>query len=371
MEKRSEKQYKKLPFEIEAIIKTECWTYFKWGIIQSSKLGESWIASNFRIYIDNEYKVYFGDASVKLYMHDFRDILDFEEVDYWSVSSEEIVDIIKHNILDNKYMIVYLIYNNSLHDFLFYGFDDEKQQFIIPNVVNGRFEEFNISYEEVQNTYEEFRQVNIKDPDLWLIINANFYPITRITLKENYNTEDCYYAVIERFMEEVDGKKYSIQKYNENKKIFCSDSLFTGIACLLAMEERVYQYIRDKKYITGTVFEKLSKELNLNFNKLSEHRYAVFLSMKWFSKRYDKINKDIYFCIKEYEKCCVNMRRISNLAMVFEQNEEWDCIYRIQNLLKSQYEKEKMILSLFLELIVKENIKVKIYGKEIKNKYLL
>ena len=172
-------------------------------------------------------------------------------------------------------------------------------------------------------------------------------------------------------MEEVEGKKYIVQKYNENKKCMSSFSLHTGIACLLVMEERVYQYIRDQKYIIGSVFEKLSKELVLNFNKISEHRYAVLLSMKWFSEKYSFVNENILLNIEEYEKCCINMRRISNLAMVFEQNEDWNCIYRIQKLLRVQYQKERTILSLFLELIVKENIKIKIYSEEIKNKYQL
>ena len=44
---------KTLPIVLEnAAIVTECWTFEKLAIIQTSPLAEDWLASHFRLYID-------------------------------------------------------------------------------------------------------------------------------------------------------------------------------------------------------------------------------------------------------------------------------------------------------------------------------
>ena len=329
------------------------WAHLRFAIIQASFYGDAWLASHFDIFMNPQFKIYYGHVDDVYHMEYYNDILDFNEIDYWSTTPEQIVELLINEIDHNHYMIVYLrkkITGNREH--LFYGYDKEQKLFYTSSLSEGRFRGMTLTFEEVKEYFKDFREYNIAFPEGYALVNAQFFPITRIKLKNTFNAQDCYYAVLKRFLAEVNGKTYTIQEYNNHKQIIHSSIYHTGLACLPCMEDRVYQYIRDKEFIIKDhVLKGLARELKWNLQKLSDHRYIIFSSMQWLLTKFHSIDNSIYPIIAAYEKCCKTMKQLSNMAAKFELTENWEILDRIDSLLKERYVEEKRILSAFIDKI--------------------
>ena len=52
----------RLPIELKTAVITECWTFEKLAVIQSSPLADDWLASHLSLYMDAEFSCYFGDG---------------------------------------------------------------------------------------------------------------------------------------------------------------------------------------------------------------------------------------------------------------------------------------------------------------------
>ena len=270
----------------------------------------------FDIFMNPQFKIYYGHVDDVYHMEYYNDILDFNEIDYWSTTPEQIVELLINEIDHNHYMVVYLrkkITGNREH--LFYGYDKDKELFYTSSLSEGRFRGMTLTFEEVKKYFKDFREYNIAFP-------------------EGY------------------GKTYTIQEYNNHKQIIHSSIYHTGLACLPCMEDRVYQYIRDKEFIIKDhVLKGLARELKWNLQKLSDHRYIIFSSMQWLLTKSHSIDNSIYPIIAAYEKCCKTMKQLSNMAAKFELTENWEILDRIDSLLKERYVEEKRILSAFIDKI--------------------
>ena len=342
---------KRLPVKADAAIMTECWTYVKLAVIQSSSLGNAWLATHFDIFIDNEFKIHFGHIDKAYRMMDYNDLLDYSEINYLNVHPSRIVDLLISEIENNNYVSLFLS-----HFYLVHGFDNEKKVFNICCGVGGGFKENLYTYSEVEALYTQFYECYHNSPDAPDVLELSFFPITRISLRESYNMEAYFYEISKRFLDEIDGKKYSVCNYNGENTAEAKD-YYTGLACLLIMEMRIYEYIRDQVHLiaTGSAYER-AEEMKVNFNKLYEHRKIILTVMKWLVSLYEEVDESIYSEISIYEECCNTMRIIANLAMKFAFTIDWDILPRMQKQLKGEYDKEKRALTLFHQKIYAMNL---------------
>lgn len=357
------KDYKKLPIQLEAPYMNECGTHLRLAIIQASSYGTAWMASHFDIFMNPEFKIYYGHVNDVYRMEYYNDILEFNEIDYWSVTPEKIVDLLISEINNNHYMVVYLrkeATGNREH--LFYGYDKIKRIFYVSTLSHGRFRGETYTFEEIEAYFSDFRAYNLAFPEGYALVNAQFYPITRIKLRDDYNAQDCYYAVFKRFLDEIEGKTHIVQTYNNDKQAVDPKIYHTGLACLPGMEDRIYQYIRDRSFIVkDQVLKSLARELKWNLQKLSDHRYIIFSSMQWLLTKFEIVDDTIYPVIAAYETCCRTMKQLANMAAKFELTENWDILERIETLLKTRYTEEKEILQSFADKIGAMYFKQKLY----------
>ena len=70
----------RLPIELKTAVITECWTFEKLAVIQSSPLADDWLASHLSLYMDAEFSCYFGDGESYYDPAYYRDILRIEEL---------------------------------------------------------------------------------------------------------------------------------------------------------------------------------------------------------------------------------------------------------------------------------------------------
>lgn len=80
---------KTLPVELNACIKTECWTYMRMCVIQTMENYEKWLYTHMTTFVDcNTRTSYFGDYT-KVHSSDYyRDILETEELSIFALPCE-------------------------------------------------------------------------------------------------------------------------------------------------------------------------------------------------------------------------------------------------------------------------------------------
>lgn len=332
----------RLPIKVDPVIKTECWMSVNLAIIQACPLGVAWLAAHFDIFIDNKFIIDFGHIDKKFKMMDFNDLLDYSEINYLKVPPNKIIDLLIFEIENNNYISLFLT-----HFYLVYGFDKEKSIF---NVLLGG-KECLFTFSEIEDLYIQYCELYRNNPDAPDVVELSFFPITRIKLRESYNTQVLFYEISKRFRNEIEGKKYSISEYN-GESFTEPEDYYTGLGCLLIMEIRVFEYIRDKEHLIATKSaNERAEEMKKNFNKLYEHRNVILMVMKWLVSLYKNVDENIYNAISIYEECRSTMRMIANMSIKFALKLDWDILLRMQKILKGEYEKEKEALESFHSFI--------------------
>lgn len=337
-----------LPIKVNASIHTECWTYNKLCILETSPFAEAWISSNFGIYMDSDYLVFFGRTNNAFYLNEYSSILDIIELDYWRNPPNTIINTIENEISKGNYMIVYLmlsVENHRIHEFVFYGFDSEKHELYTLMLDGGKFKEKMVSYDWFTTHYKDLYDYHLYAPDNIAWFGANFFPITKVKLRDDFNNSICFVESMRRFSEELYGKKIMMYNPITSKE----EQYLTGVECLNGISLRVKEYIRDKQFIHGDVLKKLSFELRRNICKLYEHQCIVNKSMKWI---YHQIgNQDDNNYIQSHGILCEKIEELAMLAVKFEISGNWMNIDKIDKEFKNLYGNLKESLSGFIDSV--------------------
>ena len=90
-----------LPIESESYFMNECGTHIRLSIIQGSVFSNAWLASHFSIFMNNEYKIYYGYINDVFRMEYFNDILNSTEINYWSIETSDIINLLINEINNN------------------------------------------------------------------------------------------------------------------------------------------------------------------------------------------------------------------------------------------------------------------------------
>lgn len=143
---------KELPIEINAAIKTECWTFYKMSIIQKIVDYQSWVAINLPFFVEGNCHTSFGRNGEVHFPSEFSAILDVAEVPCSLVCDDRILSELISNIDSGRYMIIYINYNSLFrddysphryHEILIYGYKyiDEKLYFYSVLFIKDGFKE--------------------------------------------------------------------------------------------------------------------------------------------------------------------------------------------------------------------------------------
>lgn len=353
-----------LPIEPESYYMNECGTYIRLSIIQGSVFSNAWLASHFSIFMSNEYKIYYGYINDVFRMEHYNDILFSSEINYWSIETSDIIDLLINEINNNNYMVVYLRkVTTGNREHLFYGYNLKKQIFYVITLERGRFRAITMTFDEVKQYYNDFRLYNLEHPEGYALVNAQFFPITKLSIRNDYDDKNCYYAVLRSFLHELDGKIY-ITANNElnNYKLDNLDKCYAGLSCLLGMKARLQQYINDKKFIIkDNILNHLTRELRWNLKKLQDHRKIILSSMEWIVTKFPNKTLFIDNIISQYKNAYLKIEQLNNMSAKFEMTEEWDVLDRIIKLFDNTYEEEKEILTAFVNELSKLYFEDKLY----------
>ena len=354
---------KKLPLKIDAIVKSECWTYYKMAIIQTLSNYRAWLAVNMQSYIQANGHAAYGNNGEWYDLSYYSSVLDFNEKSYEEISEDNVIDYIVTAINDGKYIVIYTnyrtLYGNEstkpwYHETLIYGYDEEKQLLISPVLFNGTFIEAGIEYEIFKKAFKQARQYYSENPQQHNEIEQWFYGITEIKPKKHYYPVNIYYEYVKRLEKEYIGG----QVFSNVPAGYCEYAIdncyFYGIVAQLELLEKIKLYTLEDK-TKHSVRYILIKQAIIH---LFEAIQLFYEGVLWFVEDREISNDDeIKGILIGYEDLIERKKRDALLIEKHSRTKDDSILMRIINHIEENYEIEKELLCKYLSRVKKERLK--------------
>ena len=180
----------------DVIINSECWTYYKFAVMQTSTFFDVWLTNHMELYIDQNGNAIFGNDGMMYPLSYYGDLLNIKEENLLDIPAEQVVGFLIKQINSGNYVILDLNYKRilfpdtdefHLHETLVYGYDLENKEFIVPIIKNGAFRESRVSFEVLVKSYQECFNYYQKDSNRLFDRRLWFLGITIIKLKNDYD----------------------------------------------------------------------------------------------------------------------------------------------------------------------------------------
>ncbi|GEM_PF-2826525 len=336
----------KLPLEIEKVaVVTECWLFNRLAVIQASRYAEDWIASHYNLFMSPEGNFMFGDMEIDLpSYHD--EILQRNQIRLCTLSKENIVDTLRDNIRNTRYIVMFIKVNEKrYHEVLLYGFNDEAQAFETVGLSQYRFGAAQIPYTYMEETIEDIkRHLYYEYESIDISSRFQFY-VTAFSIQPKYVTDGCVFGAYEKIRHEVCGKiiqSQTVSRYNDSAAE--SQTLYTGIACLRGLEELLNTELHHGE------FHSVFRGLVNNAHAIYEHRSMLYQSMQYICKKWNiDLQNQAYPSMNEYRACCERTQKWMNMTIKYEQTKDPEPLRSIAKEIPEAYDEEYQCLERFLE----------------------
>lgn len=342
-----------LPIVIDSTIKTECWTYYKTCILETSQFGRNWLATHMNIYLDGNYNVLFGDGLSIYPLHYFESALKVQNADINRIKPNSIIDYIKNSLNHNYYVILdcniskISLVNSSdfrIHEILIYGYDDIEKVFLSPLLSNatGKPEICKIPYDRLQASYSDIRAYYTNNPDteFWRTYSW-YYAITKLKIR---NQSLCNSSLINRALRklnnEFDVEYRTHTRYNANKEVTAIINHYVGIGCLLGLESILEKTIKGEYDLKSS-----ATDLTLSLLRLYEHRLNLIQTLRLLdSLTRGSISKNSDL-IEQYIDLSEKMKKSYSISKKWYITDKTKLLSEITDILAYNREHEAVVLS--------------------------
>ena len=219
----------KLPIASKPHITSECWTCYKFAIMQTSPFYTDWLMSHMELVTYSNGRCIFGYNEYIYPLSYYNEILDISDGNLLNVPPERIVAYLKEQIDRKKYVIIDLNFNRvysdkvsdlDIHETLIYGYNDENAEFYSLLISARGAEEGRLSFYAIQKAYADAYNYYKNHKPYYHIRRDFFFGITLISLKpsyENSNKKYDFYKKIHRTL----GKEIYKQSSGITKELEC------------------------------------------------------------------------------------------------------------------------------------------------------
>ena len=338
MKVKENQTFLKLPIKTEASITSECWTYYKLSIIETSVDANKWLASHLELYYDNNFNAYLGKFNSLFNLDYYSEILEYKEIAIEKIDPELIIEIIINELEQGNYIAVYLPHPiQVIHEIVIHGFDKNQKLLFYNGLVQGKFKEIAITFDDFKSEHDKVYIYLKSHPFSRVVTSWYFFPITRLHLKE-YKDDMCLLRAIKKLTNEYDGKKIKIS--NPISDTNEENTYYTGLGCLIGFEERLTEYVKDQKYIKNDIFFDLSVKLVNTLFKFYEYYKNIYNTMKWISS---ELCGDLMLIndIVRFEHTLKDLNISYMLAIKYAQTENWSTFYNLQKKYNGIYQSFK------------------------------
>ena len=339
----------------DTLVDSECWTYYKFAIMQNSKFFDVWLTNHMELYIEQNGNAVFGYEGMMYPLSYYGDILNIREKYILDISAEQIVSFLIEQIDNGNYVVLDLNYKRilfpetdefQLQETLVYGYDLENREFLVPLMKKGVFEESRVDFEILTRAYQE--SFNYYQRDINRLFNRRlwFLGITIIKLKRNCDNANKFYYLIRKINIYLEGRNYTKE---EDDKGY---TFYTGISCLSYIISLIEASLEDYSIENSAITEKCRKACL----KILESQKMILHLIKWAFTNLKVKDADRNLLIKEYEHCCNKTNAAILLFYKYRTLKDANIINQILNYLRDSLVIGKKILPDVVELIKKHFI---------------
>ena len=347
---------KVLNVEKNSLITSECFTFYKFAIMQTMPNFDLWLASHMHIFVDHEIDANFGIHGLLYPLSYYMDMLEFTDAGILSVSEKDIVQFLIDHIDQDEYVIVdlnfeklYDINSNStyIHETMIYGYDTERKEVMTFLLENGTFHERRIKFENLLAAYKDAYDLNWENEKSIFDKRRFFYGLTIVKPRDTYKNTNVYYEFIIKLRDEIEGKIFCRQICAGSlEKLEKTYTYYTGLSGMLYLAK----WLQEKK---ESIYHPKRACLGLY-----ENQRIILRSMRWIINEIDAGNELLIQSVSDYEECCDRMYMNVLALYKFDYVEDDKILLRVAESLKQLYEQEKGILSKFSEEILESYVRL-------------
>ena len=157
----------RLPFHYDVEIFSECFTFYKLGMMKSHRDYDAWLFNHGGIFMNEAYNTYLGRQGQRLRMEDYAPLLAFSPIDHTAFSSdEELIAAIVGILSDGEYVMLEQGFESPdpqdpepirLHETVFYAVDTDKRTVCHPDLRGGVFREQEQTFEEIVEAHKRMQ----------------------------------------------------------------------------------------------------------------------------------------------------------------------------------------------------------------------
>lgn len=342
MNRKNQLQRNILPITIDSLITSECWTFYKFAVMQTTATYKDWLMDFMKVWTDEKGISFFGSPKERTQQSYYSDVLEIKDGHLLSRSPETIIDYIIDNIDSGYYVLLDVNYRRLygdeqsfyLHEVLLHGYDRQKEIFYAPTLTSGfvedviPFEDLKCAFADVLKYYHEDHN-NIFWRRYWT------YGIMLLKPKEYHPDTDRYFEFIREIRDEISGCVYQKNEGAVNHK------WVTGLPAFSLLAELFHKAYEDTKENKENIFN-----LSRSCLKLYEHQTILLESMQNFTEHLSAEN-ELSGVISKYKNCVEKMHRIYLLCIKHSFTGDRQLLLRISEQLQKLESDEKEFLTEF------------------------
>ena len=341
------KNFFELPIHIEDVESvTNCWIFNRLAIIKTSPYYKDWIASHYNLYVNNEYNFYFGDVS--MYPPAYHDeILQRKPIRILEFSPENIIEKLKEYLKNEYYIIMHIKPHKDydyFHESLFYGFDDEKESFMIVGLQNRIFRTVMFPYSYLKDTIKQIQNYFLCNEKLGIIFAENYQcPATALKLNSSFKPDNCVFEAYSKLKRELNGEWHEVHGLSGFADYKPASCIYRGISCLDAFKQVLEKEIKSEEFVSKF------KGISSAAKKLLEHRRMLNCSMDYILENWkDAMTNHARTSAAEYNKCNLIVEKWLYLCLKYEHTKDKALLKKIALEVPQVFSKEKTCLERFI-----------------------
>ena len=328
----------------------ECWTFYKMAVLETHPLAEQWLASHMNYFVNEDLTGRFGDNGTQYSMNYYTDILKFRKLSVGKVCPDNLIDVIKSTIDNEKYIIMYLNFDpiygttNVNHETLIYGY--EETSIYCTKLKNGLFNEYSIIFDDLKICYENIYREYMHNGWLLICRRPFFFGITQVSLNDDYVNDNWIQGMLEKIRFEKNGCKIVKCPIEERETEFISTTYYEGLSALTYFADLFWK--TDQTFWTDYRLFRINAAIKTAY----DHRLLLLRNMKYFCNYMDaKDDISMVKAIDDYEKAIQNIKYVHLMINKYKINKNSEILTRIADICGVQYAIEKNALQAFEDTI--------------------
>lgn len=337
------------------LITSECWTYYKFAVMQTSDYFDVWLTNHMDLYIDQNGSAVFGESGMMYPLTYYEDILELKETNLLKIPSSQVVRFLIEQINKGNYIIIdsnykRLLFPNTnefqLHEVLVYGYDMKEDELVLSILKQGVFRECRVSFKTFEQSYRECYEYYKSDINRLFNRRLWFFGITLINLKNTYENSNKYYDLIRKINIYKEGRTF-IKNNGRSENLAEGYVYYTGSICIEYMAQKIRHSMQDGSINNNAIIDRYQKTCL----KILENQRMILYSVKWAFDDLKLCDNRYHKMIEDYDLCCNKIASAVLLFYKFYALKDYSIIHRIKKHLMDSFELEKKILPDILESI--------------------